>query len=167
MSGESLSVRIEGLEQVEEKLSSKLYAKSLREFMERASTAVENAYRENAADDQGRGRTSITHLIDGGDPPAWAATGTNVLYMAYLEHGTGLLAEDGPRKRHWPPAEALDTWASTHGFQSGAQVARIIGMRGGLKPRKWLQKAYERSTGAIDGFVQRLIEDIAGRWTNG
>jgi hypothetical protein len=164
-----MTMQIEGLEEALKKMDKSLYAAPLRAFFERAATALENAYRTKASEgvDTGRGRASITHVLDSGEPPEWAAVGTNVLYMAYQESGTGLLAQGEPRKggRHWPPAAALDTWAIRHGFESGAQVARIIGLRGGLRPRWWLRDAFEESLGVVERFVGQFLDEIGGKWS--
>ena len=76
----------------------------------------------------------------GAASPLWAKGGSNVKYAPYMEYGTGRLADaegGGGGGRHWPPAQALEGWASRHGFGPGGGflVARAIGRRGGLKPR--------------------------------
>ena len=80
-----------------------------------------------------------------------------------MEFGTGLLSEDpkSRRQRHWPPAAALDLWAKRHGFASGAIVARIIGRRGGLKPRRFLRDAFESNRQRIADELSRIPRDVA------
>lgn len=163
------AVVIEGLEEALAKLSPDLIDKPLRDFWGKAALAVENTWRAKISVDTGRGRSSVTHIIADESPPPWVAIGTNYMPLAYLESGTGLFAQGEPRKggRHWPPGDALDVWAKRHGFSSGAQVAAIIGKRGGLKPRWWLRDSVRESLATIQRFVSSLADDIAKRWGSG
>lgn len=118
--------------------------------------------------DTGNLRASIAYEVSGVDGvPLWGAVGSNVEYAPYMEYGTGTLS-DGPNAsgaRHWPPAAALDVWARRHGFKSGAQVAFVIGRRGGLRPRRFLRNAFERSqpriAAILDEAFQRGVGEIA------
>lgn len=159
------TIEVVGLERVLGKLSARLYAGPLRDFLLRSVICIEKRAKENAPVDTGRLRSSIGHRVDGATPPTWGSVGTNVHYAPYMEYGTGALS-DGPGGggRHWPPGDALNTWALRHGFKSGGQVARIIGRRGGLRPRRYLRKALKESLSDIRRFVGRLGEDVGRRW---
>ncbi len=163
-----INAEIEGLDEALRKLSPELYAKPLRDFFKKASIYISDRAKELAPVDTGRLRSSLTYNVDDADPPQYAQVGTNVEYAPYMEFGTGLLTdgEGGAGVRHWPPADALDVWASRHGFASGAHVARIIGMRGGLEPRRYLRNAFEQAKGAIEGFLKDMKEDILAGWGN-
>ena len=118
--------------------------------------------------DTGHGINSFSFQVDPATPPMWAEVGSNKKHMRWMNYGTGLLSIDpqSSHKRHWPPAAALDTWARRHGFASGAQVARIIGMRGGLKPRQFVEDGIKRFNGEIGALVEKLrgnIEAAASR----
>lgn len=162
----AISVRIEGLERLLKKASPDILAKPLRNFFERASLAVENRAKEKAPVDTGRLRSSLAHEIDGAAVPLWAKVGTNVTYAPFMEFGTGAFAEGpgGGSGGHWPPGAALDVWASRHGFASGFQVARIIGRRGGLRPRRYLRDGLAESVGDIGGFLNRAGSEIRAAW---
>jgi len=168
MSGET-RVEIEGLEEALAKFSPELYSEPLRDFWEKAALTVENEARTRAPVDTGRLRSSLAHMVDTASPPVWAKVGSNVAYAPYMEYGTGLLSdgEGGSGRAHWPPAAALDVWARRHGFANGAQVARIIGRRGGLEPRRFLRGAFEASLGKISQLVTGLQQKIAERWSSG
>ncbi len=160
------SVTIEGLDEAIAKCSPALIAGPLRAFWERACISVENRARETCVVDTGRLRSSIGHEIDNANVPEWAKVGSSVYYAPFVEYGTGRFAtgEGGGGGDHWPPGEALDQWASTHGFASGAQVAGIIGRRGGLMPKPFLGPAFENSTEDINRALELLKSEIAAGW---
>lgn len=159
---------VEGLDEALKKVSPELYAKPLRDFFKKAGIYVSDAAKQGAPVDTGRLRASLTYVVDEGEPPQQVAIGTNVEYAPYMEFGTGTMSDgpDGAKGRHWPPGDALDVWASRHGYESGSQVARIIGMRGGLEPRRYLRNAFEQAREAINGFLAQMKNDILGQWGN-
>lgn len=161
-----VEVKIENLDEVLRRISPEIYAEPLRTFWERAAIAVENLARTKAPVDTGRLRASMAHELDSASPPIWAKVGSNVAYAPYMEYGTGTQS-DGPGGRggvHWPPPGALDVWAQRHGFPSGAVVAKIIGQRGGLEPRRYLRGALQEAMGQISGFIAQLAADIGAKW---
>jgi phage gpG-like protein len=161
-----MEVKIEGLDRLVQKCDGKIIHGPLKRFWQRCAIKVQGRAREKAPVDRGLLRSSIATQIDDGNPPLWAKVGTNVFYAPYQEFGTGLLAEGEGKKggRHWPPGQALDLWASRHGFKSGRQVARIIGMRGGLRPKRYLRDALKESVEDIRGFLRTLGEEIGKAW---
>ena len=161
-----LGVRIHGLHEAVKKLGPELTAKPMRRFFEQSATVVETDAKRNAPVDTGRMRSSITHEISKARVPLWAKVGTNVHYAPYMEFGTGVFAEGdgGSRDRHWPPGGPLSTWARRHGFESGYQVARIIGKRGGLKPRRFLRNALKDNLNNIKGYLRQAGQEMAQRW---
>ena len=164
-----IDVDVEGLDAALAKVGPELYAKPLRDFFKKCGIYVSDRAKELAPVDTGRLRASLTYEVDEGEPPQQVAIGTNVEYAPYMEFGTGMVSDgpDGARGRHWPPAAALDVWAARHGFSSGAHVARIIGMRGGLEPKRYLRNAFEQAREAINGFLVDMKADIANRWNSG
>jgi len=161
-------VEIENLAEVLKAMSPELYAKPLYNFWDRAGQQVENLARDKAPRDTGRLAASMTHIIDSASPPMWCKVGTNVSYAPMMEYGTGTQTDGvgGTGKVHWPPGDALDVWASRHGFPSGKAVAFIIGRRGGLRPRRFLRDAFAQSLGNIGSFLAQLANDIGKNWSN-
>jgi hypothetical protein len=159
-----MKVHIEGLDRVIRKLGPQLIAGPLRKFMDRSVLNIEGRWKQNAKAnaDTGKYSNSIGHQVDSAQIPRWAKVGTSLFYAPYDEYGTGLFAEGkgGKGGRHWPPGDALSVWAKRHGFESGHQVARIIGMRGGLKPRRSMRKAIKAAMGDIRSYVKQLGSDI-------
>lgn len=97
-----------------------------------------------------------------------------VVSNSYMESGTGLMNDGGipggSGKRHWPPGHALDAWATRHGFESGAQVARIIGRRGGIPPsgarlrRPFLRTALKNQEERIRAVYDAAQREIQQNW---
>lgn len=150
-----------------QKLGPALTTKPLQRFFKRVSIVVQTRARQNAPVNTGRLRASIAYEVDTSSPPEYAKVGTNVFYAPYMEYGTGLLAHKGPKKAHWPPSGALDTWARRHGILSGFLVARAIGRRGGLKPRLYLTTALEDSRGDIRSELHDTGREMLAIWNRG
>jgi len=170
----SVKIEIHGLAQMLKKMDVKLVGEPLRTFFKRAAIVVQGEARTRTPVDTGHLRNSIVYEVDQGAMPLYAhigplhgKEGSPLWYKARaMEYGTGRMGQKGVSHEatHWPPAQALDVWAARHGFKSGAQVARIIGKRGGLKPRKYLQGGLKASIGAIKGLIDRLANDIQRAW---
>lgn len=107
-------------------------------------------------------RRTVTSERDDSEWPTWARFGSNDDRARWGEYGTGLLSEDpkSSHRRHWPPAHALDKWALKHGFASGFIVARIIGTRGGLKPRRMFRDANATITPKLGGWLATMAREI-------
>jgi hypothetical protein len=149
------------LKDVEEAVS--YLPRDLQEKMLKAVILVEGEAKVRAPHDLGQIWSEMGHEVRAVGSGIAGFVGTAAPHGPYMEYGTGVFAGRG---RHWPPGEALDIWAKRHGFKSGYQVARIIGMRGGLRPRKYLSGAMEakeqevlRILGeALDKVVRRIVE---------
>lgn len=164
-----MEIEIPGLVDALCKCDKGLVGEAARRFLERCCITICNEAKDRAPVDMGLLRASITYEVDRAELPLQAVVGTNVHYAPYMEFGTGLFAEgDSALKRgsgpHWPPAHALDRWAHLHGWPSGAAVARVIGQRGGLLPRRFLRGAFEASKDAIQGFLTLMAQEIGIKW---
>lgn len=168
-----LTVEVHGLDEMLGKLTPELMDKPLRDFWQRAAIAVQSAASERAPVDTGHLRAMMGYEIDSGHPPWSAKIGYNVpegsplwFKARAMEYGTGRQGdpEVSHTSRHWPPGPALDVWASRHGFESGFQVARAIGVRGGLAPRKFLRGGLEAARNIIEQARERLGREIREQW---
>jgi hypothetical protein len=165
-----MRIVVEGLEEALRVLNDpELIGGPLRDFFTRSVITIDNQAKARAPVDTGRLRSSMGYEVDSNPIPEWGKAGTNVWYAPSQEFGTGRMSDGsfGSGSTHWPPAAALDTWASRHGFRSGKQVARIIGMRGGLLPKRFLREAMAASMGAIEGYLKQLADEIGERWSRG
>ena len=138
---------------------------ALMEGMNRSLTLAVNQSKILTPVDTGRLRSSLAHEAHWEGSSLIGAWGTNVAYAPEMEYGTGSQGDsDVPHGgRHWPPGQALDRWAARHGFESGLQVARIIGKRGGLKPRHFLKKVLEAPF-MRTVFTTQMTTAISGWW---
>ena len=135
----------------------------MEQAMRNAALVVAGAAKELAPVDTGRLRASITPAVAREANEVIGVVGSNVEYAPYMEFGTGPAGDPAvPHKAsHWPPAAALDVWASRHGMPSGAVVARAIGRRGGLRARRYLRDAFDQN----EARVRQILEDAVGRMT--
>lgn len=162
---EIIGATIIGIPELQEKLSPRLAAGPARDFLNRWAIFTQSRSREKAPVDRGNLRANIDHeIVEGIDFPEYAAVGTNVTYAPMMEGGTGVFAEleGGTGTAHWPPSGPLEAWALRHGMPegSGASVAKAIGVRGGLKPRRFLRDAAAESEDMIPKYARRMADDI-------
>lgn len=139
------------LEQVVDDLQGAPMLNAMRE----ATLMVQATAKEEAPVDTGRLRASITPEVRGGPGEVIGAVGSNVDYALYMELGTGTFAGKAP---HYPPA--LDVWARRHGIPSGYLVARAIFLRGGLRPRRFLQIGFEKNEGRIKAKIEGAVSEM-------
>ena len=175
---------IVGLRELVKKLDGRLgVPEAGRRFLSRWALSVQGDTVRNMK--RGKGgwvwkshtRRSITHAIDGesGKIPAGARVGSNQETARWGEFGTGLLSEDpkSTKRRHWPPSAPLEAWAAAHGIEPvlskrdghvietpGEIVAAAIGLRGGIKPRRFLRTAARDNARKIPGWVNTFAHDI-------
>lgn len=169
-----VSVSIKGLPELLRKLDSSLFAVPLHNFFERATLAVQGRARRIAPVSEGRLRNSIFNEVDTRPVPEFGKVGflsaseASDLWFAAraMEYGTGSQGDKdvSHTARHFPPGGALDTWAKRHGFPNGWVVAKAIGRRGGLKPRRMLRDGLREAMGEIQSAVDRLGGEILARW---
>lgn len=175
-------VRIIGLKGLTAKLQRPEWVHGpARNFLARWVSAVQRATVANIKRgpggwvDTGETRKSITHQVDRSPFPRWAKAGSNLAKARTGEYGTGLLSEDptASKQRHWPDPSELDAWAARKKITdkddnvlTGADIARIIGIRGGIKPRRFLRDAVAETEKDLPRFLAtftREIETEAGR----
>ena len=114
----------------------------------------------------GQGASSLTHSVGEIGSDIQGIVGSRKDHMKWQEYGTGLLYDGPPPssgKKHWPPAAALETWAKRNGIASGWLVARAIGRRGGLRPKKFLRNAWEQSKGGVISEMNKILPEITRR----
>jgi phage gpG-like protein len=116
--------------------------------MRTATLLVTRSARRNAPVDTGVLRASIMPGSRSQGDVTVGVVGSNVKYAPFMELGT---------RPHWPPLEALETWARRHGTTAYV-VARAISRRG-LKPRRYLQRALEDNARRI----KRLLGSHVGK----
>ena len=125
--------------------------RGLTEPMRKATMLVTRDAKINAPVDTGNLRSSISPEIKAHGNTIEGIVGTPVKYAPFMELGT---------RAHFPPISALQVWARRHGI-SAFLVARAIARRG-LKPRKFLQRAYDSNVWTIqqlfDDYIKKLVD---------
>ena len=140
-----------------EQVARDLYGAPMVAAFQRASALVARDAKINAPRNIGTLSASITAAIEADPETIQGIVGSNLAYAPHMEFGTGTFAGKSP---HYPPAAALDVWAQRHGFSSGAVVARIIGRRGGLAPRKYLTNALEANRAQVTATIENAVQEI-------
>jgi hypothetical protein len=172
------TIEIDGLDEYREKFSDDLIAGPTRYFLNSGGTAIRAKARALAPRDRGALRSSMSYLVQSGKVPTWVKIGSNDMVARPMEFGTGLLsiAPDSSHRRHFPPPGALQGWALRHGFTdgpgssiwstAGGKVARAIGIRGGLAPRRFLFTAMEEfKSNPLPTLVQTWGRGIENNWS--
>jgi hypothetical protein len=163
----SAPIRITGLPELMAKLDRPAWAeRPVRDLHDTWRFFVERGAKGKAPVWRGQLRRSITSERDDARLPRWSRVGTNLPYAPAMEGGTGLLADlpGGTGTRHWPPTAGVAPWARAHGM-APFLVARAIGRRGGLRPRRFLRGAAEEAERRLPrwlGECALAIERAAG-----
>lgn len=163
-------VQIENMDEVLRKLDKgTLIGEPLRRFWTRVCIDIQSRARDKAPRDTGLLAASIVYEVDPSEVPQQAVVGSETHYAPYMEYGTGALGDpDAPYSHmagHWPPGEALEVWAGTHGFSSGYAIAAAIGKRGGLSPRRFLRDAVAAVQERMNDFLAQLANEIGAEWS--
>lgn len=156
------AIRIEGLRETQanmDRTARELTGAPMVSAMRRATTIVERQAKINAPVDTGRLRSSITDEVRVDGNAVQGIVGTPVTYAPYMELGTGTFVG---KSRYFPPSDALDLWARRHGT-TGFVVARAIWRRGGLRPRRYLQRTLEDNVARVSAIIGRAVSGIVER----
>lgn len=151
----TFDINANGLKKTDEDLKRihrDLHTSPMESAMRQAVLVVERDAKKNAPVDTGRLRASITGEVRSEglfSSTVKGIVGSNVKYAPYVELGT---------KPHFPPLDALQTWAARRGM-SAYQVARAIAARG-TKAVRYLQRAVESNEKKIMDILGDGVEKI-------
>lgn len=139
-----MSIQIEGLDDLEDRLESLLDKESLREAMGKACALVERSAKQKAPKGTGELRRSITsQVIDEGGEVVGVVF-TPLEYAPYVEFGTGLFAESGGRQDvPWHYQDDEGEWHSTSG----------------MEPRPFMRPALNENRAKIKRILKEAITD--------
>lgn len=164
MAGLTFDCKLKGLQPLLKKLKDPGVMASAQQHMLRACQIVRDDAAVRAPADTGHLRSSITFELGKDMRSLTGVVGSPLTYAPYMEFGTGRLTDypGGGKKSHYPPAAALDLWASRHGMgnKAGFIVARAIARRGGLAPRKFMRNAFEAKSSAVQYEMQKVLNDV-------
>ncbi len=163
-----LEFKSDDVERIRHKAQAKvILAPSLGRFFVKVGAALERSAKIRTKVDTGRTRAATRFEVDKATVPAWGRLFNDMPNALWMEYGTGTQS-DSPNKsgrRHWPPGAALDLWARRHGFASGFVVAKIIGMRGGLRPVRMFRGARDENQGRFGAWIVDLGREINDAWS--
>jgi HK97 gp10 family phage protein len=107
-----MSNKIEGINEVLERLDKVLDPQKVNAALGRACALVERSAKQNAPKGTGELRRSITSKVENGVGIVY----TPLEYAPYVEYGTGLFAEEGGRQNvPWCYKDDEGNWHSTSG----------------------------------------------------
>ena len=110
------NVRVEGVEQLLQRLNEVADEEKIRAALGRACAIVERSAKEKAPKDTGELRRSITSRIEQDGDNLTGVVFTPLEYAPYVEYGTGLFAEESGRKDvPWNYQDDEGNWHSTSG----------------------------------------------------
>ena len=113
----SNSIRMEGLDEVMERLDGLTDARALEQALGRACALVERSAKQKAPKGSGELRRSITSKIETDGADMVGVVYTPLEYAPYVEFGTGLFAENGGRTDvPWVYQDDEGEWHSTSGM---------------------------------------------------
>lgn len=92
-----MSIRLEGIEELTEKLDGLVDPAKIKTAMGKACALVERTAKQKAPKDTGELRRSITSKVEGQGANTEGIVSTPLEYAPYIEFGTGLFAEEGGR----------------------------------------------------------------------
>lgn len=109
-------IRIDGLEEVLERLDSVANVENIKQAMGKACALVEGAAKRKAPKDTGELRRSITSKVESDGNDILGIIYTPLEYAPYVEYGTGIFAEEEGRKDvPWHYQDDEGNWHSTSG----------------------------------------------------
>lgn len=117
--------------------------------MRQSTLIVTSEAKRLAPVDAGRLRSTIAPEVNVSGGKIEGIVGTPVKYAPFMELGT---------RPHYPPLAALQVWARRHNVSARA-VQLAIG-KYGLKPRRFLQGAFENNTAKINQIFNDYVKDL-------
>lgn len=111
-------IRIEGIEELEERLEGLIDVQKLEAALGRACALVERSAKQKAPKGTGELRRSITSKVEKDGTNPVGIVFTPLEYAPYVEFGTGLFAEEGGRTDvPWNYKDDEGEWHSTSGMK--------------------------------------------------
>lgn len=172
-----ISVEVRGLVETQRKLeqvAEDVHGKPMVDAMRKATLIVTRDAKLNLSKpttgvkfptiNSGQLRNSITPEIRNKHNILQGVVGSNLKHAPYMEFGTGIPAG---RPRHIPPLAAIQKWVSQKnrgGKTLNAYVIQqAIAKRGGLVPRRYLQRAFDDNKKKIQDLFDDTVKKIASK----
>lgn len=171
------SIEIKGLEETKRKLeqvADDIHGKPMVDTMKKSTALVTRDSKKNLSKptigvkfptvNSGQLRNSITPEVYTTGKILKGVVGSNLLHAPFMELGTGIPAG---RPRHVPPLRVLQVWVNQKnrgGKTLNAYVIQqAIARRGGLVPRRYLQRAFEDNQKEIQDMFGKTVKTIVNK----
>lgn len=139
-----MSIEVEGLDGLVERLESLLDADAMKAAMGQACALVERSAKQKAPKGTGELRRSITSKVNVNGDQVEGVVFTPLEYAPYVEFGTGLFAENGGRKDvPWCYQDDKGEWHTTSGQH----------------PQPYMRPALNENREAIKRILKEAITD--------
>ena len=139
-----MSIEVEGLDGLVERLESLLDADAMKAAMGQACALVERSAKQKAPKGTGELRRSITSKVNVNGDNVEGVVFTPLEYAPYVEFGTGLFAENGGRKDvPWCYQDDKGEWHTTSGQH----------------PQPYMRPALNENREAIKRILKEAITD--------
>ena len=139
-----MSIEVEGLDGLVERLESLLDAEAMKAAMGQACALVERSAKQKAPKGTGELRRSITSKVNVNGDNVEGVVFTPLEYAPYVEFGTGLFAENGGRKDvPWCYQDDKGEWHTTSGQH----------------PQPYMRPALNENREAIKRILKEAITD--------
>lgn len=137
-------IRIEGLEEITEKLTHLADTEAVKSAIGKACALVERSAKQKAPKGTGELRRSITSKVETTAGGVEGVVFTPLEYAPYVEFGTGLFAENGGRQDvPWNYQDDKGEWHSTSG----------------MKPRPYMRPALNENREQIKRILKEAIHN--------
>jgi hypothetical protein len=151
----TLNIDVQGTEELNRKLTSKIWKKPLRKLFTRATVIAENKARNEAPKDTGSMVRNLTANIS--TTKASVSLPRNLDYYHVMEKGR----RPGGRM---PPLDAIAGWLRRKGSTANAfVVARSIARRG-IKGRFFMRQGYVATQKAMPKLLRKMGEEVGLIW---
>ena len=135
-----MSIQIDGINEVLEKLESVADTETINSLMGECCALLEAEAKKKSPKGNGELRRSITSKVENLEGTVF----TPLLYAPYIEYGTGLFAENGGRKDvPWSYQDEKGEWHSTRG----------------MKPQPFFRPALDENREEILNILKRGITE--------
>ena len=152
-----VSFEIKGDEELNRKLTSKIWKKPLRKLFVRATNIAENKARNEAPKDTGSLARNITSNAAVTSTSANVTLPRNLAYYHVQEYGR----RPGGRM---PPLDAIAGWLRRKGSNANAfVVARGIARRG-IKGRFFMRQGFVATQKAMPKLLRKMGEEVGLIW---
>ena len=178
MLDKTISTEVQGLNELNQKIeqiAEDIHGKPMVDTMRKTTAIVTRSAKINLSKptmgvkfptvNSGQLRNSITPEVRlGRGNVLQGVVGSNLKHAPYMEFGTGIPAG---RPRTTPPIRVLKVWVNQKnrgGKNINAYVVqRAIWKRGGLMPRRYLQRAFEDNQKDIQEMFEGTVKVIVNR----